>query len=402
MRRLLLVAVTAYKRRIRSGSFLLLTIGLPLLMLVASAVPILRLSRQSPKDIGILNMDSGLDFPAAVQADGRTVTLIQFDSESQAEQATRGGRVQGYLEVPSNYPSEQPVYHALEDPSIQTESVMADALRHALAPNEAEWVYQRLDDPAVYSFQALGGGRVQAGVGLIVWIATPAVLAIMFVLAVFTGASQMGGILLQERDERAMEMLVTSMKPSELVLGKVVGITLVSMTQLAIWSLGAAGALLLILYSQESSVVLRIPWGAVGWALILGVPSYLLYAVTGAGLGILAGEGAQARQLAGILGLLGMAPIWLLGVVLQQPSGPWALGLTLFPYSAVSIALFRMVFTEVPLWQLAASLAITLGLLVVSGWALTRMFRAAFLLGGQRLSVAGVWRALRGSGTATR
>lgn len=401
MKALFLIASNVYRRRIRSGSFLLLTFGLPLIMLVAAAVPILQLSKETGGVLAVVDQTGELKIPSSVSTEDRSIEVLTFADEAQARQAISDGELAGYLLIPAGFPDDSPTYYGLEDPGISTEDGLAQVLQRAIAPGQPDWVYYRLDNAAVVSYQALDGSRVDEGFGLIVWVATPAVLALMYALAVFTGAGQMGGALIQERDERALEMVITSIRPSELVLGKVLGFSLVSLTQLAIWAAAGVGAVLLYLFSRPEPVAVQLPWTAIFWALALGVPSYLLFAFTGAGLGIVAGEGTQARQLSGVLGFLGLAPFWLIGLVVQQPAGTLAVALTLFPLSATSIALFRMVLSAVPTWQLASSLVITLVCLLLSGWVLTRLFRTVMLLSGQRPSISSLWRTVRQSGGAS-
>lgn len=401
MKNLWLVARNVYGRRVRSGSFLLLTIGLPLIMLVAAAVPILQLSREVDGRVAVVNQAESLTIPSAVSVDNRQIDVVTYADEDEARKAIAEQAVDGYLLIPSGFPEERPTYYGLDEPGISTESALAQVLQRGMAPAEPEWVYWRLDNTAIVSYQGLDGSRVDEGFGLIVWVATPAVLALMYVLAVFTGASQMGGALLQERDERSLEIVITSIKPSELVLGKVLGFSLVSLTQIAIWTLGGALAIVVYLSSRQVPLAVHLPWGAIIWAAGLGIPTYLLFALTGAGLGVVAGEGTQGRQLAGVLGFLGMAPIWLIGLIVQQPSGTLAVALTLFPFSATSVALFRMVLSEVPSWQLVGSLAISLVCLAITSWVLTRLFRTVMLLTGERSSLTTIWRAIRQSGGAS-
>ena len=103
---------------------------------------------------------------------------------------------------------------------------------------------------------------------------------------------------------------------------------------------------------------LAIPWRPPLWGIALIIPAYFLFALLAAGLGIIAGDRQQAQQLAGWLGVLGLAPFWMLGAILSDANSALAVGLTLFPLSAPSVALMRMIFTEVPAWQLALSMGI--------------------------------------------
>jgi ABC-2 type transport system permease protein len=128
---------------------------------------------------------------------------------------------------------------------------------------------------------------------------------------------------------------------------------------------------------------------------LLGIPGYFLYAVTAAGLGIIAGDTQQAQQLAGFLGFIGMSPLWLAGVLLEAPNSATAVGLSLFPFTGPIFSLFRMSLTEVPLWQLVTCFGILVLSLLAGIWAVTRIFRAAMLMYGQALRPREIWRALK-------
>ena len=140
---------------------------------------------------------------------------------------------------------------------------------------------------------------------------------------------------------------------------------------------------------------LSIPWEAVIWATLLGVPGYFLYTVLASGLGIIAGDRQQARQLSGLLGFVGLSPLYFMGILINDLDSPLALGLTWFPLTAPTVALFRMALSQVPTWQLAVSLAILIASLVVSVWFVARIFRAAMLIYGQSLRPKQIWQVLR-------
>jgi ABC-2 type transport system permease protein len=192
-----------------------------------------------------------------------------------------------------------------------------------------------------------------------------------------------------------MEMVITSTAPRELVVGKVLGMTLLTATQIGVWLIGAMIGLGLALSGALQLSDLSIPWSALLWAALLGIPGYFLYAVIGAGLGVIAGDKQSARQLSGMLGFIGMGPLYVLSAIIDNLGGALGVGLTLFPLTAPTIALFRMTLSEVPTWQLGASLAIILVTLAAGVWFVARVFRAAMLMYGQTLGPKQILRALR-------
>lgn len=405
MRKMWLIASKTYRERVRSGMFLILTFGIPVLMIIVGAVGFFTARPDQgdvPAAIGVVDQTGELATVEEValqeEAVGLDVTLniTDYTTTEAAENAYLAGEIGGYLVVPEGYFEGQAVtYHSDEEAGTVVEEGLRLYMQRALLSEQPDWIFERLDDPATYTYAAQGTGEaVSEGPGLIIRVVTPIVLAIAFIFAVLFGTTQMGAAIIQEKDQRAMEMIVTSMRPVELVAGKIAGMTLLSLTQFTIWIAGGAIALFLAFSDQFSLQQLSIPWTILIWGLLLIVPGYFLFAVLAAGLGILAGDSQQAQQLAGALSFLGLAPIYLMAAIFSNPEGPLAVGLTLFPLTAPSIALMRSVFFEVPTWQMAGAVAILLASLAFSIWLVTRLFRAAMLNYGKLLRPKEIWRAL--------
>ena len=259
----------------------------------------------------------------------------------------------------------------------------------------------RIGDPLNLTYtDAATGQSVGEGLPQSLYQATPAILAIVFVVAVSMGSNQLGSAVVREKDQRAMEMVITSVAPWELVAGKVAGMALLSLTQVAVWLALGVASIALIVGSEPQPMAIVVPWHAILWAALLCVPGYFLYAAVAAGLGIVAGDAQQARQLAGLLGLVLMLSFVSLATIAGQPDSGLALALTYFPLTSPIIALIRMAIVSVPEAQLVTALVILLVSLALAIWAATRIFVAAMLLYGQSLAPAQILRALRGRATA--
>jgi ABC-2 type transport system permease protein len=397
MRKIWLLATTTYRRRVRSGMFLILTFGLPVLMIIAGGIAILRETGGSLEPIGYVDQTARLAHVTEVSVEGEQLTLTGYPDTDAASAAFQQGEIVGYLVIPPGYFDGEPArFFAEEEPSARLEEGLAAFMRRAMLPGEPEWVLERLASPARVTYVARDSGiEIVEGPALLVRLAFPAVLAAIFALAVLTSSGQMGAAVVREKDQRAMEMIVTSLAPRELVAGKVLGMTMLSLTQVGVWVLGAGIALVLVVSGSIDVENLVIPWEAAVWALLLGVPAYFLYAVLAAGLGIIAGDTQQAQQLAGVLGFLGLAPLWFLGILIQDPGGSLAVALTLFPLTAPEVGLLRMALGGVPIWQLLTSLLIILLSLGGSIWLVSRIFRSAMLLYGKALRPRQLWDALR-------
>ncbi|MEZ4727205.1 MAG: ABC transporter permease [Caldilineaceae bacterium] len=402
MRKIWLVALATYWRRVRSGAFLGLTLGLPLLMIIAGAVPFWLATRdQAIQTIGIVDQTGELGalstLPPTPPSEPPALSLVAFADEAVAAAALEQAEIDGYLLIPADYfAGEPPRFYGTEAPNEALRTALASLLRRAQLADAPEWLLARLAEPMVMTYvDGQSGATVAEGPALIVRTFLSSVVALGFALIVFTGVGQMGVAMVREKDQRALEMVITSLSVRELVAGKVLGMSLLSLTQVGIWGVGAAIALALALAGDLALPMISIPWATVLWALLLCVPGYLLYAMLSAGLGIIAGDSQQAQQLAGMLGFFALAPFWLLGVVVSAPDGPLALIFTFFPLTAPMFSLFRMSLTTVPFWQLATALLLILVSLVIATWAVARIFRAVMLLYGQRIRPRTVWQALR-------
>jgi ABC-2 type transport system permease protein len=191
-----------------------------------------------------------------------------------------------------------------------------------------------------------------------------------------------------------MEMILTSLRPEELVAGKLLGIAMLTLTQLVIWVVVAAVCLAVMWANEGHAGLPDLPWRVLGWGALLGAPGYVLYSAVAAGLGILAGNREQARQTSGLLSLFVFAPVFMLTGVMSDADGPLAVALTLIPFFSPVVALFRMIVTTVPGWQLLTALALLWLAVLAALWATARVFRASALMYGQSLSPRHVWNAL--------
>jgi ABC-2 type transport system permease protein len=392
LRKLWLVAASTYKQQVRSTLFLVMTFALPLIAIAAGAIPVLLAEREAVTRLGWVDETDALALPA----DQAMLLLTPFEDADAAAQALEAEQVDAYLVIPEGYlAGASPVYYGSKGPNDSARAALRLALRQAVAPEAPQWLHDRLARTAVWEFRALDKDvALHDGLDLVIWYAAPPLIGMLYAFMLLTTVNHMGPAIIREKEERAMEIVLTSLRPVELVGGKIVGLALLTLTQAVIWGLGAAAAIGLLWWHEGRSGMPLLPWGALGWGLALAAPNYLLFGALGAGLGILAGDREQAKQIAGLVAILGIAPVWFISVILTQPDGPAALVLTLIPVFSPVVALIRMTMTEVPTWQLWAALGLLWASVIVGVMMVARLFRAAALMYGQRLAPRQIWRAL--------
>jgi ABC-2 type transport system permease protein len=182
-----------------------------------------------------------------------------------------------------------------------------------------------------------------------------------------------------EKENRTVEVLLLSLRPYELMVGKILGLSVVAWTQLLAW-LGAA-----VLMLNRGSEWLNVsgfdfPPGFFVWALLFLAFGYLLYAAVMAAGGALAPNAREGGKVTWLL-ILPLMPTMMFGsTFLENPHGTLALVLSLFPLSAPSAMVTRLAVAEVPLWQPIVSLLGLAGTGYLTVLLAARFFRAGNLL----------------------
>ncbi|MBE0409162.1 MAG: ABC transporter permease [Anaerolineales bacterium] len=398
MRKIWLIATNVYRTRVRSGTFLFLTFFLPLLMVVAGLIVPLFLFRDedSVQRMGIIDQTLQLSLPSNIQTEETSLNLIHLADLEQAHNEFQAGHIDAYLVIPSGYfEGETVVFYGEDPPGTTLTMALERLLRASLLPDEPETLLDLIENPSeVIYIEQSTGTEITSPFGLAARMATPAIIAFLFAMAVAFSSGQLGSAIVREKEQRAMEIVITSLRPSQLVAGNVLGMSLLVLTQYSIWILGGIIALMLFASGGAEIGAIMLPWRAILWGILLTLPGFLLFAVLAAGAGVIAGDNQQAQQLASIVGLFAFVPLWFTALLITQPDGSIAIALTLFPLTAPTVALVRMVFSEVPTWQLLASCASLLVSLLLAVWIVARIFRVAMLVYGQPFRPVQIWKAL--------
>jgi ABC-2 type transport system permease protein len=200
----------------------------------------------------------------------------------------------------------------------------------------------------------------------------------------------------KEKENRVMEILISSVKPRQLLTGKILGLGLVGLLQTVVW-LGS-GFLMLRLGGTTLNIPanLQLPPELLIWSIVFFLLGYLLYATIMAGVGALVPNIKEATQATFIIILPLLVPLMLISMLIETPNATLPLILSLFPFSAPVTILTRMAVTPVPLWQILTAIVLLIGTILVLIRAVAGMFRAQILLTGQKFSLGTYLRTLFG------
>lgn len=223
------------------------------------------------------------------------------------------------------------------------------------------------------------------------YIAPFAVLFIMF-LSVMSTAPQLLNAVIEEKMSRISEVLVASVSPFELLLGKLCGVTAVAVLLALVYFLGAG---YYAIYAGRTELVQP---ALMGWFVIFLVCCVLMFGSMFLAIGSACSDIKDAQSMMQPVMMLMMVGYIGSFAVLRAPESNLALGLSFFPTSAPFIMMLRMAMQPTPpLWQPAVALLITLATTVAFVWAASRIFRVGLLMQGKGATFAEMLRWIKAS-----
>ena len=224
----------------------------------------------------------------------------------------------------------------------------------------------------------------------------PVILAMLFMTSLMGSSSALMQSVTTEKENRVMEVLMSSVTPMQLLTGKLLGLGIVGLAQMLLGLIPALSALPLLRGIPRIAPYLgAITPDAIAWSLVYFVLGYFIYAALMAGLGALMPAAKEASSYTFLLLLPLLIPIYLNAAIVTRPDGPLAVALSLIPFCAPVAMPMRMLSGSVPWWQPAMAallMAVTAVLLVRT---VARVFRAQALLSGSKPGLREVARALR-------
>jgi ABC-2 type transport system permease protein len=200
--------------------------------------------------------------------------------------------------------------------------------------------------------------------------------------------------VIEEKQTRIIEVLVSSMKPFELMLGKVIGVGGVGLFQSVIWGVSVLGLLAygsalfgMIGISPEQAAAVKFPAIGLGFVLVtLGyfLFGYIIYSALFAVVGASVNTEAEAQQAQMPVTMLLVAAIILMPAILQEPGGKLGMAMGMIPFFSPIIMPIRYAVSEIPPAEVALSFAVLVLSTFLTVWIAARIYRVGILMYGKR------------------
>jgi ABC-2 type transport system permease protein len=411
MREALLIARREYVERIRSKAFRVSTLLIPIVFgLIFGIGAFSAKLTGGPKHLVLASNDPIL--AESVQAE-----LLALRGEgSRREQASRlsvevrapvtgselaalnaeveGKRIDGYLWLDAKPGTTQPeaTYTSSGSGDFFGKERIQYAIGHALVREEllkrgatSEGIAALLKDVDLKTLHLKNGEAVASDAGKSFWGAY--VMTFMLYFAVVFYGVNVAHSVVSEKTSRVFEVLLASAKPESLMLGKLLGVGAVGLTQMGVW-------IVFILLLSASSLGMTLgPGGLAAYGVTpLQVIFFVLYFLLGfffysalsAGLGATVSQESEVQQFTMIIVLPQVIGLMLIVYILGNP-GAWPVVLlSLFPPCTPIVMSLRMAAMSVPAWQLALSLVLMVSSIYGMVWIASRIYRVGILMYGKR------------------
>jgi ABC-2 type transport system permease protein len=221
--------------------------------------------------------------------------------------------------------------------------------------------------------------------------------ALLILPSFIYGLEIMRGII-QEKTDRIIEILVSSMSPMELLTGKILGIALVGLTQIGVW-IGMALIVASFAATTASLAGINItqflhPMTFL-YFLIFFLLAYCTYVCVYAIGGAVCNSEKEAQQLIAPISMVMMAPWFLMAPIIFNPESPLAVAFSLAPVFGPITMFIRTLVSDPPLWHIAISILLSVATIALFFWVTAKIFRVGILSYGKRPTIPELWRWLK-------
>jgi ABC-2 type transport system permease protein len=235
------------------------------------------------------------------------------------------------------------------------------------------------------------GGRAERGLaGAIV---AYFLFFMLYMMLALYGTQVMNGVI-EEKSSRIVELIVSTVRPFELLLGKVIGIGAVGFTQIAIW-------LATVAVVTAPGIVAAIAWmpdlPQISWTLIVNfllffVLGFFLYATYYAALGSAFNDIREAQQAATSAMFLLVPPMLIFPMVIDDPDSTLSVVTSLIPFFTPLLMVLRIAIKQPPLWQLLLGYLLTTATTIGMVWICAKIYRVGILMYGKKPTLQELWR----------
>jgi ABC-2 type transport system permease protein len=409
--------------RVKKKSFLVMTFLVPGLILVMYAIVGLLLINKSGQELSVVNV---IDKSGVFKGKFKDTKLVKFATGQQdiakAKAELKGSETSYVLDIPIGYGKTDSVHvYSSKKPGFELVGEINDQMND-IATNyqmlkagiDTAQLHKIKSDIKIDTKQVTADGDKDAGIGAALGMSIAGAILVYISLFIY-GAQVMRGVL-EEKTSRIIEVIVSSVKPFQLMMGKIIGVGLVGLTQFMLWIVLSTAVSFIatgIIFKDKvpakteingkniaaqqavtKSPVVKFFSGInsanvakeLGGFIFFFLTGYLLYSALFAAVGSAVDSETETQQF--------MLPItmpllftYILSVtyLFQAPNSTLAVWLSMIPFTAPVVMMVRMPF-DPPVWQIILSGFMMIVGFLFTTWVASRIYRVGILMYGKKTS----------------
>jgi ABC-2 type transport system permease protein len=315
----------------------------------------------------------------------KPVPMVPFATEVEAHTALEAGQIQAFYVIPEDYLSSGKL--ALFDVNpIKDLARMQfyDLLTVNLLRDYEPQVAERLTEGGEVRIVSPDGSRSASSRD---WfnVILPLISGVLFMIIMFSTGGYLMQAVVEEKENRTMEVIITSVSPNQFMAGKIIGDISIGMTQILLW---AGFIFVTVLVGRNSLAFLRgiqVSSQTLLLLLVIMFPSFVTVAALMAMVGATVADSREGQQVTSLIALPVWIPYMLMALMMETPNSPVAITLSFLPLTAPLTMMMRDGLTILPAWQIALSALVQVASAVGAIWLAGRAFRLGMLRYGQRL-----------------
>jgi len=403
MNKALLIFKHEFMCTIRRKGFIIMTLVVPVLALLAFGVMAVVSLTSKPAEartmiVGYVDKTGEFNSPA----DAGKITLVRFETQDDATKALLKNSISEYFVIPSDFASTGQVNRYTLKKQLVAPVDVREAIKNFLTLNILAGKVPpdtiiRVESPLnLVSTTLTENGKVAPEQGGYVNAIIPLVFSLLLQLAVVFSAVYLLSGLSEEKESRLIEVLLSSVSTRQLLVGKVLGIGLAGLLQVLVWVVSVP-----LVLGLASSIIggvistLQIPGNFAILCIVYFLLGYSLFAVLFAGIGAVYSNMREGQQLVTASVLLAVSPLWFTALLWAIPDNPVWVVLSIFPFTAPVQVILRLGVSTIPVWELAASIALMV-LTIIGGLLLSaKILRTYLLMYGKKPELAAIIGSLR-------
>jgi len=323
--------------------------------------------------------------------------FIIYPNQTEVEKSLKSGKIAGYYVIDPNYINNGKVVLIKTDFDPLGDDLswqLEDIINGQILRNDPQ-IINRIENMDNFEIEIRSPETSRDPESSLTFF-LPYIVTMLFYVIILGSSSLMLNSVTNEKTNRVLEILMTSISPLQMLTGKIVALGIVGLLQTIIWS--GAGLILLRISGRTMNIPLsfQLPTSILLWGILFFIGGYAFYASLMAGVGALVPNLKEASQATTVLIIPLIIPLMLISLIIDKPNGAISLFFSLFPPTSPVTMMTRLAAGNVPFWQILLSLALIFLSSFLVLRSISNLFRAQTLLTGQEFKLKNFFKAIIG------